>query len=58
MIQYFQDAYFCPHAGLMYIQVYLGSDLTDEELGKSTSGFFFFAKESALHWVLEKPPPV
>jgi hypothetical protein len=40
LIRYFKDAYFRPHAGPMYIRVYIGSDLTDEELGKQTSGFF------------------
>jgi hypothetical protein len=40
MVRYFKDAYFRPHAGPMYIRVYFGSDLSEEELGKSTSGFF------------------
>jgi hypothetical protein len=40
LIRYFKDAYFRPHAGPMYIRVYIGSDLTVEELGKQTSGFF------------------
>jgi hypothetical protein len=40
MIRYFKDAYFRPHAGPMYIRVYIGCDLSDEELGKLTSGFF------------------
>jgi hypothetical protein len=40
LIRYFKDAYFRPHAGPMYIRVYLGCDLTMEDLGKQTSGFF------------------
>jgi hypothetical protein len=44
MIRYFKDAYFRPHAGPMYIRVYIGCDLSDEELGKATSGFFYSAK--------------
>jgi hypothetical protein len=44
MIRYFKDAYFRPQAGPMYIRVYIGCDLSDEELGKSTSGFFYSAK--------------
>jgi hypothetical protein len=40
LIRYFKDAYFHPHAGPMYIRVYLGCDLTMEDLGKQTSGFF------------------
>jgi hypothetical protein len=44
MIRYFKDAYFRPHAGPMYIRVYIGCNLSDEELGKSTSGFFYSMK--------------
>jgi hypothetical protein len=40
LVRYFKDAYFRPHAGPMYIRVYLGCDLTMEELGKQTSGLF------------------
>jgi hypothetical protein len=40
LIRYFKDAYFRPHAGPMYIRVYLGCDLTMEDLVKQTSGFF------------------
>jgi hypothetical protein len=40
LIRCFKDAYFRPHSGPMYIRVYLGCDLTEDELGKQTSGFF------------------
>ena len=40
LIRYFKDAYFRPHPGPMYIRVNIGCDLTDEELGKQTHGFF------------------
>jgi hypothetical protein len=40
LVRYFKDAYFRPTPGPMYIRVYIGSDLTDDELGKRTDGFF------------------
>jgi hypothetical protein len=47
LVRYFKDAYFHPHAGPMYIRVYLGCDLTLEELEKQTSGFFNTPKNRA-----------
>jgi hypothetical protein len=44
MVRHFKDAYFRPHAGPMYIRVYIGSDLSNEDLGKLASGFFNSAK--------------
>jgi hypothetical protein len=47
LIRYFKDAYFRPHPGQMYIRVNIRCDLSDEELGKQTSGFFN-SKKTAL----------
>jgi hypothetical protein len=38
--RYFPDAYFRPHPGSMWLRVYLGSVLPEEELGGRTQYFF------------------
>jgi hypothetical protein len=38
--RYFPDAYFRPHPGSMWLRVYIGSVLPDEELGSRTHYFF------------------
>jgi hypothetical protein len=42
--RYFRDAYFRPHPGSMYIKVFLGTSISDEELGKQTQHFFGVVK--------------
>jgi hypothetical protein len=38
--RYFPDAYFRPHPGSMWLRVYIGSTISDEELGSRTHYFF------------------
>jgi hypothetical protein len=38
--RYFPDAYFRPHPGSIWLRVYIGSVLSDEELGSRTHYFF------------------
>jgi hypothetical protein len=38
--RYFADAYFRPHQGSMYIRAFIGSTISEEELGNSTHYFF------------------
>jgi hypothetical protein len=38
--RYFRDAYFRPHAGPMFIKVFMGYSISDSELGKQTQHFF------------------
>jgi hypothetical protein len=43
--RYFPDAYFRPHPGPMYLNLYLGSSLSFEDLSKETQ-FFFGVKQN------------
>jgi hypothetical protein len=38
--RYFPDAYFCPQPGSMYLNVYIGTSISQEELGLRTQHFF------------------
>jgi hypothetical protein len=38
--RYFPDAYFRPHPGNMYLRAYIGTSITEEELGLRTQYFF------------------
>jgi hypothetical protein len=38
--RYFVDAYFCPQPGTMYLNVYIGTSISQEELGMHTQHFF------------------
>jgi hypothetical protein len=42
--RYFSDAYFRPHPGSMYVRVFIGSSISEEELGIRTHYFFGASK--------------